>query len=551
MTSKIHPAFTKHDAERYARIYRSSGSIRGAAEADGITLGKSGRLYRKAVGLGLLEKKAETTARDKIKGKIKAPRTPIAALTKGGITRYLLTCAQNDTRLFEAGWQNLTAFADFIGARILVARSVYDTGAPSSMETKKRVDRVKRLSDFQWHPAFDQYIHDDRLRLAPGLVWAGELNVLPTAENPLSSLEAYTGRDSMIMPHARLAMRSVHSGQNEATKLMYTTGTMTQRNYIQRKAGQKAEFHHCYGALLVEVAEDGTWFCRQINMDSEGTIYDLDKRVKNGVGTNGHRVESISWGDIHEARMADEVRALGWENSDSMFNVLRPKHQFIHDLLDFWSRNHHEMKNPHKMFKKHILGVEDVRREVDSAMAWLGHISSPDCRTVVVDSNHNNALTRWLASEDGRQDPVNAVFWLRANLALYQAIERGDNDFHMMEDLYGADAARETNVLFLHEGESYIISKDRSGGQEMGMHGDLGFGGTRGSPGQFRKMGRKSVTAHGHGTGIFDGNYINGTSSQIDLGYNRGPGNWSWSHTVTYENGKRAIYTMFNDKWRA
>jgi hypothetical protein len=57
---------------------------------------------------------------------------------------------------------------------------------------------------------------------------------------------------------------------------MYTTGACTLRNYINRKAGQVATFHHVFGALYVEVAEDGKWFVRQIMADDSGAFYDLD-----------------------------------------------------------------------------------------------------------------------------------------------------------------------------------------------------------------------------------------------------------------------------------
>ena len=56
---------------------------------------------------------------------------------------------------------------------------------------------------------------------------------------------------------------------------------------------------------------------------------------------------------------------------------------------------------------------------------------------------------------------------------------------------------------------------------------------------------------HTHQAGIYDGVYTAVTSSVLDLGYNRGPSSWSHSHIVTYANGKRAIITIWNGKWRA
>jgi hypothetical protein len=63
-------------------------------------------------------------------------------------------------------------------------------------------------------------------------------------------------------------------GQDNA-RFLYTTGAVTERNYVQKKAGQKAEFHHNYGALMVEVDKEGTPFVRQLAADDTGAFQDL------------------------------------------------------------------------------------------------------------------------------------------------------------------------------------------------------------------------------------------------------------------------------------
>ena len=42
-----------------------------------------------------------------------------------------------------------------------------------------------------------------------------------------------------------------------------------------------------------------------------------------------------------------------------------------------------------------------------------------------------------------------------------------------------------------------------------------------------------------------------GTSSDLDMKYNKGLSSWSHSHIITYQNGKRAMLTMRNGKYRA
>jgi hypothetical protein len=81
------------------------------------------------------------------------------------------------------------------------------------------------------------FLKDHAIQLAPGLIWCGEMNILPTATNPLSRLEDYNGRASNIIPHAVHALESIASLPDEATKFNYATGAITLRNYIQKRAG--------------------------------------------------------------------------------------------------------------------------------------------------------------------------------------------------------------------------------------------------------------------------------------------------------------------------
>jgi hypothetical protein len=64
-------------------------------------------------------------------------------------------------------------------------------------------------------------------------------------------------------------------------------------------------------------------------------------------------------------------------------------------------------------------------------------------------------------------------------------------------------------------------------------------------------MGRKANIGHRHAPCIVDGVYQAGTHGELSPDWVRGPGSWSHSDIVTYENGKRAIITMTNGKWRA
>src|SRR4029077_6647123 len=200
----------------------------------------------------------------------------------GQVYRYILTSAQNNTHVHPELWANLRKLAAYYGADIIVGTYTYNQNHYGKLSVKRGTDKPEE-TQLWYDPAIVDYIRDRRIQLANGLVWAGEYNALPTNVNPLAGLESYTGRKSAIFPHAKLAMRSIPSFQGEGVKLNYTTGTVTQRNYIQKREGVIAEFHHIYGALLVEVNSDGNWWVRQLNQDEgTGTLQDLRVLVKDG-----------------------------------------------------------------------------------------------------------------------------------------------------------------------------------------------------------------------------------------------------------------------------
>ena len=461
------------------------------------------------------------------------------------VKRYLFSCLQNDTPLHRPTWNNLLALAKHYNATIILSRFVYDMAAHNeSGKPRMKSAREER----SWARDAMPYVFDERIVVAKGLEWCGELQILPTARRPISGFESYTGRNSCIIPHPKVALESVASGKHESTKLIYTTGCVTRKNYIQKKAGQVAQFHHAYGALLVEVSDHG-WFCRQITATENGTMYDLDLRVKDGKVTTGHRVEAIVWGDAHVRKADPVVAKLAWAKG-GILDTLRPKRQVFHDLLDFHSRNHHEIGNGRMRFRRYVGDPEDdcVGAELDEVAVELAKRSRSWCETIVVASNHDGALLRWLDSADYRSDPRNALTFLDLQSAVYRSEAEKDRRFSVFEHAMMKRGIKGVN--FLREDDSYVICKDANGGIELGMHGHLGVNGGRGSMLGFARMGRKSFIGHGHRAGIVDGVWMVGTSSLLDLGYNSGPSGWSHTFGIAQPNGKRQMVTIYGGEWR-
>ena len=474
--------------------------------------------------------------------KLRQPRGKI-------VSRYLFSSAQNNTHLHAALWENLLALKKEYKAGLFISRFTYNKGTHGSKSVKPGTKKASDAQQLWYDDRILPFVMDQSLQVAPGLVFCGETNISPTAARPLSGLDSYTGRQSCMIPHTKIAMQSVASGKHEPTKFMYTTGTVTVRNYIQKKAGLKAQFHHAYGALLVEVNAEGNWWVRQLNADSEGTLYDWDLRVKDGHVTRGHRVEAITWGDWHAPSNDPTVTALAYDKG-GIVDKLRPKYQFMHDVDDFRARSHHDRKDPHKKFRRYVEGRDSVEKEIQAVAGLLRRAHREWCETVVVDSNHDQALSRWLREADFKDDPVNALFYLRLSLAVYGAIAKGDKNFHVLEHAVRA-YDKTAGATFLREGDGFIICPDANGGIQCGEHGDLGPNGTRGTDATFSRLGRKVTRGHPHSASIYDGTYTVGCGCLLDMEWNRGQSSWSHTFAVTYANGKRTMVTIWKGKEKA
>jgi hypothetical protein len=462
---------------------------------------------------------------------------------KGEIKRYILTSAQNNTYVHDGVWKNILALANHYKAEILVGTYSYNQNSYGPLAVKR--GKFKGYDRTLWYDQnLTPYISDTRKEIGRGLVWCGEMNILPTATDPLSGLESYSGRKSAIFPHAKLAMRSVSTMQNEGTKLNYTTGTVTKRNYIQKRAGLIAEHHHIYGGLLVEVNHEGNWWVRQLNADDDGVIQDLNIKAKNGEISTENTVEAVTWGDLHFTLLDERV----FSQSMEMLDTLKPKFQFMHDVLEGVRINHHTANNPHQQFKAYLRGLDNFTKELIQTERNLEKYQRNGSKLLVVYSNHDAPwVFRWLREHDYRKDPQNAVLFLKAQTAVYQSLQESNDQFNPLEFLL-QDLGLPKTIEFLKPDDSYTICNKKI---ECAMHGHLGPNGAKGTPSNLMTMGRKANTAHTHSTGIYNGLYVAGTSTRLKWDYHTGPSSWSNSHIVTYPNGKRAIITIYNGQWRA
>lgn len=509
--------------------YLHNYSRQAAADSIGLHSNTFANRLRQAQRQGYTAKVNPLEAREVTNARrVPRPRT--------GVKRYIITSAQDGTKVHDGFWRNLRAYAEHLDARIIVGGFTYNKAL---FEDHGKEDAV-------FASEVAPYLSNEQIHIADSFAVCCEMNTLPTAVRPLSGLQGYSGKLHGIFPHPKVQWDSIAQPKTMGAKINMTTGAATLPNYVPKKAGLKAQFHHVIGALLLEVDNRGRCWPRHLIADHDGNFQDLDTCVTDGKVTTGNRVEAIVWGDVHNPRADRNILDAAFFGDGNMLDALRPRHQFFHDVEDFQARNHHNIGDIHFLYERWCRNEDSVEADIRSAAEFLERTKRDWCQSVVVESNHDLAFLKWLKRADAySMDPRNAIFFLESQLAVFRSIREGDDRFSVFEYTARQMADLE-GVTFLREDDSYMC-----GDVECGMHGHLGANGGRGSLAAFSRIGPKSTTAHGHGSGIFDGAYQVGVC-QLDLKFNKGLSSWAVVHCVQYPNGKRALVTMQDDgAWRA
>jgi len=454
---------------------------------------------------------------------------------------YLITSAQNATPIFEPFLRSMEVFCKDNNAELIAMGYRYKN--PSSLWTASQEGAE------WWDPSLVPHLLDGELELCPNLKIMGNVHITPTASNPLSGLESITQEKSGIFPHAKLEVRMIPTPQNRMPKIITTTGTCTVPNYTDSKAGIKGEFHHVYGALVIEV-RGKKFFMRQVLAEKDGSFIDLNREYTPEGSREAPQPHALVLGDIHVQRMDEPSIKATFVGKNSMVHTLKPKRIIYHDLIDFESRSPHEPPNKFfRNYKKWKQNRDDVKKEIEEGFAFLDKYSPEWATNIVVASNHSSDhFVRWLdGGVDPRQDPKNSKFFFETMAGILQE----DGEFRDPVDYWAEEwLGCYDRTSFLERDQSYMVGGKN--GIELAYHGDGGINGSRGNLNQYSKLGVRTVIGHSHTAGIKHGAVQVGTLSQLDMEYNRGnPDTWIHANCVVYGNAgcKRSLLFIIDGEW--
>lgn len=460
--------------------------------------------------------------------------------------RFVITSAQNATPVHGGFLGSILNYCEFNDAELLVIPNRYKN--PTSPFTQ-----AKQTNEW-WSPLIEKYIVETEIHLTDNLFILGKFRIQPTAVDVLAGLESISGTSSTIVGHPKVQLKSVPS-MTDSPKLLLSTGSITQPNYSKSKSGQVSEFHHSLAAVVVEIDDDGSTFhMRHIHANSKGGFYDLEKYYTPTEITTNHRAAALITGDTHVEFINASVKNATYNGENSIVATINPEVIVFHDLLDFYSRNHHHRGNDIIGTGKHRYGRNNIQKELQDVADFLDEVSRKNTKNVIVKSNHDEAFDRYLREADAKGDYENAEFYYYMKYHQMKNIRKTANGFSSIDPLQfwclnpenGKGLKNTKNTVFLKRDESFKVK-----GVELSCHGDVGANGSRGDVKGFSKLSNKMVIGHSHTPAIYNGCYMVGLSANSDLEYKRGPSSWMHSHCIVYPDGKRTLVHIINGNWRA
>ena len=399
-----------------------------------------------------------------------------------------------------------------------------------------------------FHPDIQDYLLRENLEYSDyQFKIFGSLKLSATLENPLSGLDPMTKGDTLVIGHPQVQLKTLPRFNDTYPPILTTTGTISIEPYSTTKPGIKAIFNHSYSALVVEFDEvkgDKFVHVRHLNFDNKlKSFYDLDKLYDKNGSYKTNVIQTLITGDEHAIFTDESVKKATYTNKDSIVSLLKPEYIIRHDVLDCHSISHHDKKNFFRRYKKHHEQKHFIENELDMTVEYLNETTPEYSTSIIIASNHNEHLERWLNECDPKEEPWNAKIYHKI---MYEILLRIENREEYDPFAIYAENKIKENIQFFSRSNNLIIDDIL-----LSAHGDMGANGSRGSRDQFSLLPEKTIIGHSHSPGIEKGCYQVGTSSKLRLDYNIGsPSSWHHCHCIVYPNGKRQLLFITHGKYR-
>jgi hypothetical protein len=405
-------------------------------------------------------------------------------------------------------------------------------------------------NEIEWH--FNPSILDDKIvfedtRLNSNFYISG-IRVTAKQINPITGLgEISQTEGSFVAASPKQFLEYDSVSANKLPHARMTTGACTLPNYKSSRGNSLrtaflAEHQHTIGAVIVEIEDENIYYPTQIQAAEDGSFchYGYEYSPNKVRELKGSEAPVLVMGDYH-AGEHDESAVKSWTD---VINSLGIQEVVFHDMFNAVSVNHHEEFNMMVRAERVAKGLNVLENEIKITSREFDRILGLKSvkRGVVVKSNHDDMIDRYIDQGKFSKDPVNFRFGSK----LAAAVGGTDEDyFRKAMELANAVPKHADKILWLTTEDDYIV-----GGVHLGAHGDKAANGAKGSIKGLSKSYPKGVIGHSHTPGIFKNMFQVGTTSLLRLGYNKGPSSWVHCSCLVYRNGQRQLINSINGKWR-
>ena len=358
--------------------------------------------------------------------------------------------------------------------------------------------------------------------------------------NPLSGLDrlAVSREASIIVASPKVFLKYIPNMHYDIPPALMTTGAITVNDYdndryMSKRTSTLAENDHAYGVVIVEIENEHIFHFRHAQASKDNSLTDMGIEYLPDGSVRDMKDTVLVMGDSHVGYHDKELHEVVMEMAEKT-NVSKV---VLHDIFNGTSISHHDSGKNITRAMKAEEGKLGLELECVATKNYIKDIESRGLDVIIPDANHHNHLMRYL--EDGRyvSDPINHKFSLK--LAA-QAVDGINPLKFAIENLLGFKSKR---VTWLDVDKSCKFY-----GVEVGLHGDRGPNGARGSLPAFEKGVGNCVTAHTHSASILRNSYCVGTVGLMDMGYNSGLSSWTRTCCLIYNNGTKQLINFIPDR---
>lgn len=378
---------------------------------------------------------------------------------------------------------------------------------------------------------------EDKTKINDNL-YIRNFDVRPQRIEPTTGLDNIIQKDeSTIFASTKQRLKIIPNSNNKLPKALITTGVVTAPRY---KPGfvvsKKAEAHHTFGAVMVEVEDDKIYHFRQFKASTRGRFNDLGRYYDGDNPSQASKLEYMVLGDWHTGNTNPEVEQTTYE----LIDKLKPNNLVFHDFFNGHSITHYKERSLVKKARDSRKGFNSLEDELELNANKLTDIAErfSDTEIYLVACNHHDKLFRYLDNGKFVNNPEN----IYVGTKLLQKTIDGEDPVKAGIELFKEIPS---NVKFLSRDDDLKYR-----GWQLASHGDKGANGAyRFSVKSRERAYGKSITGHSHTPQILRETYVVGTSTDLNLDYTQGPSSWMNTHGLLYNTGKAQLINIIDGKY--